>query len=76
MTTNILPLPRPFWDRLREPSWGNWPLALIAFFIGLLVTIPTLPPAVSFWVGAGLAALLAVTIVVNAWGRYTGGCCS
>ena len=73
MTTNTLPLPRPFWDRLSEPSWDNWPLALIAFLIGLLVAIPTLPPAVSFWIGVGLAALLAVTVVVNAWGRYTGG---
>jgi multiple sugar transport system permease protein len=73
MTSNTLPPPRPLWDRLREPSWGNWPLALIVFFIGLLVAIPTLPPAASFWIGAGLAALLAVTIVVNAWGRYTGG---
>jgi multiple sugar transport system permease protein len=73
MTTNTLPTPWPLWNRLREPSWDNWPLALIVFLIGLSVAIPTLPPAASFWIGAGLAALLAVTVVVNAWGRYTGG---
>jgi multiple sugar transport system permease protein len=73
MTINTLPTPWPLWHRLREPSWDNWPLALIAFLVGLSIAIPTMPPAVSFWIGAGLAALLAVTIVVNAWGRYTGG---
>ena len=36
-------------------------------------SIATLPPAASFWLSAALAALLAVTLIVNAWGRYTGG---
>ena len=58
---------------LTELRLNNWPGALVVFLIGMPVTIILLPPAVSFWVSAGLAALLAASLIVNAWGRYTGG---
>ncbi len=59
--------------RMFQLRWNNWPAALVLFVVGMAASIPTLPPATSFWLSAGLAALLAVTLVVNAWGRYTGG---
>jgi len=53
--------------------WNNWPAALVLLVIGLPLSIALLPPILSFWASAALATLLAVTLVVNAWGRYTGG---
>ena len=40
---------------------------------GMPVAIATLPASASFWISAALAALLAATLIVNAWGRYIGG---
>jgi multiple sugar transport system permease protein len=62
-----------FVRRLIEPRWNNWPAAMVVFLIGMPVTIMVLPPAASFWISAVLAALLAAALIVNAWGRYTGG---
>jgi len=59
--------------RLLSPAWNNWPAALLLFAAGLPLSIALLPSAISFWVSAALAALLATTLVVNAWGRYAGG---
>ena len=55
------------------PRWGNWRLALLAALIVIPLAIAALPPEVSFWVSGAACALVALTAVVNAWGRYTGG---
>jgi multiple sugar transport system permease protein len=73
MTAATTISPPGFVGRLTEPRWNNWPAALVIFLIGMSVAIAVLPPEISFWVSAALAALLAATLVVNAWGRYTGG---
>src|SRR5947209_9914072 len=59
--------------RLFQLRWDNWPAALVLFILGMAASIATLPPDLSFWLSAALAALFAVTLIVNAWGRYTGG---
>jgi multiple sugar transport system permease protein len=63
----------PFLQRLTALRWDNWRGALLVFLVGMAVAIPLLPPQYSFWVSAALAVLLAATVIVNAWGRYTGG---
>src|SRR4029077_3813601 len=45
----------------------------IVFVIGTALAIASFPPQVSFWVSSAVAALFAVTLIANAWGRYTGG---
>ena len=72
-TTTDVPQAAPFFQRLIAPRWDNWRGALIVFIVGIAVAIPLLPPQISFWAAAALAALFAATVVVNAWGRYTGG---
>jgi multiple sugar transport system permease protein len=59
--------------RFTELRPNNWGLALALAIIVMLVAIPLLPPAVSFWVSGAMWALFAVSLVVNAWGRYKGG---
>ena len=59
--------------RFAELRPNNWVLALALAIIVMLVAIPLLPPAVSFWVSGAMWALFAVSLVVNAWGRYKGG---
>ena len=59
--------------RVLEPRWGNWLGSLVLFLAGMPLAVALLPPAASFWVSAGLALLLCTSLVVNAWGRYTGG---
>ncbi len=72
--TNAKKTSRPSFSRgLTELRWNNWPAAMVVFLIGMPVAIMVLPPAVSFWVSAVLAALLAGSLIINAWGRYTGG---
>src|SRR5205085_5597700 len=56
-----------------RPGWGNWRLALVAALIVSALAIPLLPPAISFWVCGAAAALVALSAVINAWGRYKGG---
>ena len=60
-------------DRLAAPRWDNWRAALLLVGVGMPLAIALLPPALSFWVSAALCALLAVALIANAWGRYTGG---
>src|ERR1700733_11770160 len=73
MTAAKITPPRSSIRGLTELRWNNWPGAMVLFLIGMPATIVVLPPAVSFWVSAVLAALLAASLIVNAWGRYTGG---
>jgi multiple sugar transport system permease protein len=73
MAASELPAPVSLWARLREPRWNNWPAALGLFVVGAPLAIAALPPAASFWACAALAGLVAVTLIVNAWGRHTGG---
>jgi multiple sugar transport system permease protein len=73
MAASELPAPVTLWARLREPRWNNWPAALALFVVGAPVAIAALPPMASFWLCAALAGLVAVTLIVNAWGRHIGG---
>src|SRR4051812_24746347 len=72
MTTDISTA-RPFASRFFELNWKNWPLALVVTIIVAPLAIALLPPEVSFWVAGATCALVALTIVANAWGRYQGG---
>ena len=62
-----------FSSRFLILDWKNWPLALAAAIIIVPLSIAFLPPAVSFWVSGVACALVALTLVINAWGRYKGG---
>jgi multiple sugar transport system permease protein len=73
MTTADTSPPSGFAQALLDRRWNNWPAALVLFLAGMPVAIALLPPAVSFWVSAALAALLGATLIINAWGRYKGG---
>jgi multiple sugar transport system permease protein len=55
-----------------QPSWSNWRLALLLAVVVIPGSMFVLPPATSFWVALAAAALVAVTAVVNAWGRRHG----
>jgi multiple sugar transport system permease protein len=72
MTTDTLS-PAVSGASLFRPDWGNWRLALLVAILAFVIAIPALPPEVSFWVCGAAAALVAITAVVNAWGRYKGG---
>lgn len=56
-----------------ELRWGNWLGSLVLFLAGMPLAVALLSPAASFWVSGGLALLLCTSLVVNAWGRHTGG---
>lgn len=56
-----------------DPNWSNWRLALLIAAILIPASIAALPADLAFWVSLAAAALVALTAVVNAWGRYTGG---
>lgn len=62
--------PAPSFLSLR---WSNWRLALLVAIVVSVVAIATLPPEVSFWVTGAAVTLVALSLVVNAWGRHTGG---
>src|SRR6185436_13922102 len=72
MTTETLS-PAPAGGAFLRLDPGNWRLALAVAVVVFVVAIPLAPPAVSFWLCAVAAALVAVAAVVNAWGRYKGG---
>src|ERR671919_407549 len=55
------------------PDWSNWRLALLVALLAIPASVLLLPLDAAFWVSLAAAALLALTLVVNAWGRYTGG---
>ena len=69
----VASLPEPTAPGLLTPSWRNWRLALIVAAVVLPLAATSLPPTPAFWVGFAAAGLVALTAVVNAWGRYTGG---
>ncbi len=52
---------------------NNWPAALALFLIGAPRRSPPAAGRCPFWAAGALAALLAATLVVHAWGRHTGG---
>lgn len=54
-------------------SLRNWRLALIFFVLVMVVSLFMLPVSIGFWCSLAAAGLVAFTLVVNAWGRYTGG---
>lgn len=62
--------PRPEFLSMR---WDNWRLALAVAVVAFPVAIATLPPSASLWATFALCVLVALTSVVNAWGRHTGG---
>src|SRR4051794_411479 len=72
MTTETLS-PAIGGNPMLRPSLGNWRLALLVAILAFAVAIPLLPPDVSFWICGAAAALLALSVVANAWGRYKGG---
>jgi multiple sugar transport system permease protein len=72
-TTTDVPQIVPFFQRVIALRWDNWQGALIVFVIGMALAIASLPPQVSFWASSALAALFAVTLIANAWGKYIGG---
>src|SRR5438477_873674 len=72
MTTDISAA-RPFTSRFFELNWKNWRLALAVAIIVMPLAIVFLPPEMSFWIAGAACALVAATVVVNAWGRYRGG---
>jgi multiple sugar transport system permease protein len=72
-TTTDAPQTAPFFQRVIALRWDNWRGALIVFVIGMALAIAFLPPQVSFWASSALAALFAVTLIANAWGKYIGG---
>jgi multiple sugar transport system permease protein len=61
---------RPGW---LTPHWANWPLALAAAVVLIPLAVLALPIELAFWVALAAAVVVAVTAVVNAWGRHTGG---
>ena len=73
MTTADSEMPVSFLQRLTEQRWNNWPGALVLLAFGMPLAIDVLPVPAAFVVSAALAALLAATLIINAWGRYTGG---
>jgi multiple sugar transport system permease protein len=58
---------------LFSPHWSNWRLALLLAVVAIPASVLLLPLDAAFWVSLAAAALLALTLVVNAWGRHTGG---
>jgi multiple sugar transport system permease protein len=58
---------------LWQPDWRNWRLALLAAVVVIPLAVLALPLGVAFWVALAAAALVALTAVVNAWGRHHGG---
>jgi multiple sugar transport system permease protein len=59
----------PFW----QPRWSNWRLALLLALVVIPAAVLALPLDVAFWLALGAVALVALTAVVNAWGRHHGG---
>lgn len=71
MTTAAFPAPAaPGPGMLR---WGNWRLALLLAIAVTAGAVWALPERSAFWVSGAAFAAVALSAVVNAWGRYTGG---
>jgi multiple sugar transport system permease protein len=56
-----------------QPSPTNWRLALVVAVLASVAAIALLPPALAFWVAGAAVALVALSLVVRAWGRHNGG---
>ena len=54
------------------PRWSNWRLALVVAAVVLPAAALTLPVNTAFWLSLAAAGLVAVTAVVDAWGRRRG----
>ena len=65
----VAALKAPARNGLLEPSWSNWPLALLGAVVIMPLAIWLLPGDVAFWVSLAAAALVAATAVVNAYNR-------
>ncbi len=59
----------PWW----HPAPNNWRLALLAAAVLIPGSVFVMPLSVAFWVSLGAAALVCLTLVINAWGRHYGG---
>jgi multiple sugar transport system permease protein len=57
---------------LLRPAWSNWRLALLSATVIIPASALMLPVDVAFWVSLAAAGTVALTAVVNAWGRYHG----
>ncbi len=60
-------------NALFTPSWSNWLGALIVGVVATVISALVLPAITTLWIAGAASALVAVTAVVNAWGRYIGG---
>ena len=54
------------------PTLGNWRLALLIVVIVVPSSVWLLPLNVAYWVSFAAVAVVAISVVVNAWGRHTG----
>ena len=54
-------------------AWNNWRLALLAALLVIPLSVWLLPLDIAFWISLAAAGSVCLTLVVNAWGRYTGG---
>jgi multiple sugar transport system permease protein len=62
--------PAPSWF---TPAWSNWRLALLVAAVVLPASGLALPTEWAFWPVLAAVSLVALTLVVNAWGRHRGG---
>ena len=62
--------PAPGWF---TPAWSNWRLALLVAAVVLPASALALPTEWAFWPVLAAVSLVALTLVVNAWGRHRGG---
>src|SRR5690606_8716684 len=69
ISTQALPRQRG----LLAPDWSNWRLALLLAVLVIPASAVILPLDVAFGRSLAAVALVALTAVINAWGRYTGG---
>lgn len=53
-------------------SWSNWRLPLLAALVIVPGSVFVLPEEIAFWVSLAAVGLVALTAVVNAWGRHNG----
>lgn len=55
-----------------NPSWSNWRPPLLAALVIVPGSVFVLPQDIAFWVSLAAVALVALTAVVNAWGKHNG----
>jgi multiple sugar transport system permease protein len=69
MSVATAPIQPTEWWR---PAWSNWRLALLFAMFVIPTSILALPIDIAFWVSFAAAAVVALSSVVNAWGRHYG----